>query len=215
MTQSILDQFYEIGIIPVLEIDSVQGAVPLAEALLAGGLPVAEVTMRTGAAVESIHLIANEVPQIMVGAGTVTSRDQAEAARDAGAQYLVSPGIVEEVVVWAQENQIPMIAGAVTPTEIMHGIRLGLHVLKFFPAETMGGLKAIESMSDPFPGVRFIPTGGIRPENASRYLQHERIHAVGGSWMAKRQMIAEGNFDEIKRLAKEASNIVKQSRTLS
>lgn len=215
MTQSILDQFYEIGIIPVLEIDSVQGAVPLAEALLAGGLPVAEVTMRTGAAVESIHLIANEVPQIMVGAGTVTSRDQAEAARDAGAQYLVSPGIVEEVVVWAQENQIPMIAGAVTPTEIMHGIRLGLHVLKFFPAETMGGLKAIESMSDPFPGVRFIPTGGIRPENASQYLQHERIHAVGGSWMAKRQMIAEGNFDEIKRLAKEASNIVKQSRTLS
>lgn len=215
MTQSILDQFYEIGIIPVLEIDSVQGAVPLAEALLAGGLPVAEVTMRTGAAVESIHLIANEVPQIMVGAGTVTSRDQAEAARDAGAQFLVSPGIVEEVVVWAQENQIPMIAGAVTPTEIMHGIRLGLHVLKFFPAETMGGLKAIESMSDPFPGVRFIPTGGIRPENASQYLQHERIHAVGGSWMAKRQMIAEGNFDEIKRLAKEASNIVKQSRTLS
>ena len=215
MTQSILDQFYEIGIIPVLEIDSVQGAVPLAEALLAGGLPVAEVTMRTGAAVESIQIIANEVPQIMVGAGTVTSRDQAEAARDAGAQYLVSPGIVEEVVVWAQENQIPMIAGAVTPTEIMHGIRLGLHVLKFFPAETMGGLKAIESMSDPFPGVRFIPTGGIRPENASQYLQHERIHAVGGSWMAKRQMIAEGNFDEIKRLAKEASNIVKQSRTLS
>ncbi len=215
MTQSILDQFYEIGIIPVLEIDSVQGAVPLAEALLAGGLPVAEVTMRTGAAVESIRIIANEVPQIMVGAGTVTSRDQAEAARDAGAQYLVSPGIVEEVVVWAQENQIPMIAGAVTPTEIMHGIRLGLHVLKFFPAETMGGLKAIESMSDPFPGVRFIPTGGIRPENASQYLQHERIHAVGGSWMAKRQMIAEGNFDEIKRLAKEASNIVKQSRTLS
>ena len=215
MTQSILDQFYEIGIIPVLEIDSVQGAVPLAEALLAGGLPVAEVTMRTGAAVESIRIIANEVPQIMVGAGTVTSRDQAEAARDAGAQYLVSPGIVEEVVVWAQENQIPMIAGAVTPTEIMHGIRLGLHVLKFFPAETMGGLKAIESMSDPFPGVRFIPTGGIRPENACQYLQHERIHAVGGSWMAKRQMIAEGNFDEIKRLAKEASNIVKQSRTLS
>lgn len=215
MTQSILDQFYEIGIIPVLEIDSVQGAVPLAEALLAGGLPVAEVTMRTGAAVESIRIIANEVPQIMVGAGTVTSRDQAEAARDAGAQFLVSPGIVEEVVVWAQENQIPMIAGAVTPTEIMHGIRLGLHVLKFFPAETMGGLKAIESMSDPFPGVRFIPTGGIRPENASQYLQHERIHAVGGSWMAKRQMIAEGNFDEIKRLAKEASNIVKQSRTLS
>ena len=215
MTQSILDQFYEIGIIPVLEIDSVQGAVPLAEALLAGGLPVAEVTMRTGAAVESIQIIANEVPQIMVGAGTVTSRDQAEAARDAGAQFLVSPGIVEEVVVWAQENQIPMIAGAVTPTEIMHGIRLGLHVLKFFPAETMGGLKAIESMSDPFPGVRFIPTGGIRPENAGQYLQHERIHAVGGSWMAKRQMIAEGNFDEIKRLAKEASNIVKQSRTLS
>ncbi|HSL28984.1 MAG TPA: bifunctional 4-hydroxy-2-oxoglutarate aldolase/2-dehydro-3-deoxy-phosphogluconate aldolase [Anaerolineales bacterium] len=215
MTQSIFDQFYKIGIIPVLEIDSVQRAIPLAEALLAGGLPVAEITMRTEAALESIQVVANAVPQVIVGAGTVLSREQAEAARAAGAQFLVSPGIVEEVVTWAQESRIPLIAGAVTPTEMMHGIRLGLDILKFFPAETMGGLKAIQSMSDPFPQLRFIPTGGIRPENAGQYLQHEKIHAVGGSWMAKRQMIAEGKFNEIERLAKEASYIVKQIRTPS
>lgn len=215
MTQSIFDQFYKIGIIPVLEIDSVQRAIPLAEALLAGGLPVAEITMRTEAALESIQVVANAVPQVIVGAGTVLSREQAEAARAAGAQFLVSPGIVEEVVTWAQESRIPLIAGAVTPTEMMHGIRLGLDILKFFPAETMGGLKAIQSMSDPFPELRFIPTGGIRPENAGQYLQHEKIHAVGGSWMAKRQMIAEGKFNEIERLAKEASYIVKQIRTPS
>ncbi|HET6822620.1 MAG TPA: bifunctional 4-hydroxy-2-oxoglutarate aldolase/2-dehydro-3-deoxy-phosphogluconate aldolase, partial [Anaerolineales bacterium] len=200
------------GVIPVLEIDSVERAKPLAEALLAGGLPVAEVTLRTGAALESIRIMAREVPDVLVGAGTVLNRNQAEAARDAGAQFLVSPGLVEEVVLGAQENQIPILAGAVTPTEMIHAINLGLNILKFFPAETVGGLNAIKAMSDPFPQLRFIPTGGIRLENLTEYLQMERIYAVGGSWMAKRQMIAGGKFDEITRLAKEASGIVKNIR---
>lgn len=209
---SIFDDFYKIGVIPVLEIDSVEHAKPLAEALLEGGLPVAEVTLRTDTALDSIRIMAREAPDVLVGAGTVLNRNQAEAARDAGAQFLVSPGIVEEVVRWAQENQIPILAGTVTPTEMIHAINLGLNILKFFPAETVGGLKAIKAMSDPFPQLRFIPTGGIRLANLTEYLQMEKIYAIGGSWMAKRQMIAEGKFNDITRLAQEASGIVKNIR---
>jgi 2-dehydro-3-deoxyphosphogluconate aldolase/(4S)-4-hydroxy-2-oxoglutarate aldolase len=212
MTSSLFNRFYEIGVIPVLEIDSAQRANPLAEALLAGGLPVAEVTLRTDAALESIRVIAREATDVIVGAGTVINREQAQAARDAGAQFLVSPGMVEDVVVWAQGNQIPILAGAVTPTEMIRAINMGLDLLKFFPAGTMGGLKAIKSISDPFPQLSFIPTGGIRLENLTEYLQMKKIHAVGGSWMAKRRMIADGRFDEIKRMAKEASKIVSQVR---
>ena len=212
MKHSIFDHFYKTGVIPVLEIDSALHAKPLAESLRAGGLPIAEITLRTRAALESIRLIAREIPDVIVGAGTVISREQAQAAHEAGAQFLVTPGMVEEVVVWSQEHEVPILAGAVTPTEMIRGIHLGLDLLKFFPAETMGGLKAIKALSDPFPQLRFIPTGGVKVENLADYLQMEKIHAVGGSWMAKRQMIADGNFDEITRLAKEASELVKQIR---
>jgi 2-dehydro-3-deoxyphosphogluconate aldolase/(4S)-4-hydroxy-2-oxoglutarate aldolase len=213
MSNSIFDEFHKVGIIPVLEIDRAETAVPLAEALLAGELPLAEVTFRTEAALESIRRIANGVPGVLVGAGTVINREQVEAARDAGAQFLVSPGMVEEVVVWAQLHLLPILPGAVTPSEMIRGINLGLNILKFFPAETMGGLNAIKALSDPFPQLRFIPTGGINQSNLEEYLQMEKIYAVGGSWMAKRQMIAEGQFDEIRRLAKAASDLVKGVRT--
>jgi 2-dehydro-3-deoxyphosphogluconate aldolase / (4S)-4-hydroxy-2-oxoglutarate aldolase len=212
MQDFVFDQFYRIGVIPVLEIDSAQRAKPLAEALHSGGLPVAEVTLRTEAALESIRVIAREVVDVLVGAGTVINQEQAKAAVEAGAQFIVCPGMAEDVVLWARTNQIPVLAAAITPTEMIHGIRLGLNILKFFPAETMGGLKAIHSMSDPFPQLRFIPTGGIRLGNAAQYLQHPKIQAVGGSWVAKRQTIADGKFDEIKRMAKEASNLVKRVR---
>lgn len=209
---SIFNRFHTIGIIPVIEIDSADRARPLAESLFAGGLPIAEITLRTDAALESIRIVARDVPDVIVGAGTVINREQAQAARDAGAQFLVSPGMAEEVVVWAQENRIPILAGAVTPTEIIRGLNLGLNLLKFFPSETLGGLIAIKAISDPFPQVRFIPTGGIRPENVAEYLQMEKIHAVGGSWMAKRVLIAEGKFDEIQKMSTEASEIVKRIR---
>jgi 2-dehydro-3-deoxyphosphogluconate aldolase/(4S)-4-hydroxy-2-oxoglutarate aldolase len=212
MQQPIFDRFYNIGVIPVLEIDSAQRAKPLAEALLAGGLPVAEVTMRTDAALESIRVMSRDVSEVIVGAGTVIDREQAQAACEAGAQFLVSPGLVEDVVLWAQANQIPILAGAVTPTEMIRAIHLGLAILKFFPAEAVGGLSAIKAMSDPFPQLRFIPTGGIGPQNLAEYLQMKRIHAVGGSWMAKRHLIADGKFDEIGRMAKEASELVRQVR---
>lgn len=212
MKYSIFDHFYKIGVIPVLEIDSALHAKPLAESLINGGLPIAEITLRTDAALESIGVIASDVPEVIVGAGTVINREQAQAARAAGARFLVTPGMVEEVVVWAQKNEVPILAGAVTPTEMIRGINLGLEILKFFPAETVGGLKAIKALSDPFPQLRFIPTGGVKLENLAEYLQTEKIHAVGGSWMAKRQMIADGKFDEITRMASEASGVVRQIR---
>ena len=212
MNDFIFNSFYKIGIIPVIEIDSTQRARPLAESLLMGGLPVAEVTLRTEAALESIRIIAREVREVIVGAGTVINREQAEASVEAGAQFLVSPGMVEEVVVWARENQIPMLAGALTPTEMIRGINFGLNILKFFPSETMGGIKTLRALSDPFPQLHFVPTGGIRLENVADYLQMEKVHAVGGSWMARRQMVADGRFDEITHMAKEASDLVKQIR---
>lgn len=212
MRHSIFDYFYRIGVIPVLEIDSVHRAKPLAQSLLAGGLPVAEVTLRTDGALESIEIIARDAPEVIVGAGTVMNLEQARTAREAGAQFLVSPGLVEDVIIWARMNQIPILAGAVTPTEMMRGIHLGLDVLKFFPSEVLGGLKAIQAISGPFPQLRFVPTGGIRLEHVTEYLRVENILAVGGSWMAKRQMIAKGKFDEITYMAKQASDIVKQIR---
>ena len=212
MPHAIFDYFYQVGIIPVLEIDAADHAKPLAEALLRGGLSTAEVTLRTDAALDSIRRIARDLPEVIVGAGTVITREQAEAAREAGAQFLVSPGMVEQVVLWAHENQMPILPGAVTPTEMVRGLNLGLNLLKFFPSEAMGGLAALKAMSDPFPHLRFIPTGGVELENAAEYLQHPKIHAIGGSWMAKRQMIAEGRFDQITRLAKEASDLVKPIR---
>jgi 2-dehydro-3-deoxyphosphogluconate aldolase/(4S)-4-hydroxy-2-oxoglutarate aldolase len=212
MNSPIFDTFHTIGIIPVLEIDHAANAVPLAEALLAGGLPIAEVTLRTEAAMDSIRSISHEAPDVIVGAGTVLNQQQAETAREAGAQFLVSPGMSEDVVIWAQEMQIPILAGAVTPSEMMRCMQLGLNILKFFPAETMGGLKAIKAMSDPFPRLRFIPTGGVKQDNLAEYLRSEKIHAVGGSWMAKRQMIADKHFDEITRMAREARSLVQQIR---
>lgn len=212
MKHLIFDDFHQVGIIPVLEIDSVDRAAPVAEALRAGGLPIAEVTLRTESALGAIAAIARDVTDVIVGAGTVLNREQAQAAQEAGARFIVCPGMIEEVVVWAQEHQVPVLAGAVTPTEMIRGIQLGLNILKFFPSETMGGLSAIKAMSDPFPQLRFIPTGGVKLENAAQYLQHPRIHAIGGSWMAKRQMIADGQFDEITRMTKEASDLVRKVR---
>jgi 2-dehydro-3-deoxyphosphogluconate aldolase / (4S)-4-hydroxy-2-oxoglutarate aldolase len=212
MYSLIFERFRQIGIIPVLEIDSAHHAKPLAESLLGGGLSVAEVTLRTDAALESIEIIARDAAEVLVGAGTVINLEQAKAAWEAGAQFLVTPGMVKEIVVWARENQIPILAGALTPTEMIRGLNLGLTLLKFFPSEIMGGLKALKAFSDPFPQLRFIPTGGIGLENLAEYLQMEKVHAVGGSWMAKRQMIAEGKFHEITRMSKEASDVVKQIR---
>lgn len=209
---NITDQIYKAGVIPVVEIDNAINALPLAQALTHGGLPICEITLRTSAAIPAIYKITQETREILVGAGTVTNQEQALLAVNAGAKFLVSPGLAEDVARWAIENNIPYFPGTITPTEIMRAINLGLKILKFFPAETIGGIKAIKAMSDPFPGIKFIPTGGIRLENMREYLQDDRIFAVGGSWMCKRSFISEGKFSEIEKSARQAVTIVQETR---
>ena len=207
-----LTQIYNTGVIPVVEIDHATHAIPLAETLLKGGLSVCEITLRTSAALMAIQSVAQNQPDMLVGAGTVLNREQSRSAFEAGAKFLVSPGLSEDVALFAMENNLPYFPGTITPSEIMRAIQLGLAILKFFPAEAMGGIKTIKAMSDPFPGITFIPTGGIRQDNLAEYLRDPRIHAVGGSWMCKRGSIADGKFNEIENLAHQAALTVQETR---
>lgn len=190
-------------IIPVVAIDDASQAVPLAEALLAGGLPCAEVTFRTDAAVDAIRAIAG-VEKMLVGAGTVLNTEQARRAVEAGAQFVVSPGFNPEVVGYCVENGIPITPGVCTPTDIEGALYFNLDVLKFFPAEAFGGLKTLKAMSAPYGMVQFIPTGGINVGNLKTYLDFPKVLACGGSWMVKSDLIKAGKFDEIERLTAEA-----------
>jgi len=186
-------------VIPVVVIHKPEHALPLCDALLEGGIHLMEITLRTDAALPAIREILTERPKMQVGAGTVLNIRQAKQALDLGCQFLVSPGLDEELVDWAAMSSIPILAGAVTPSEIMHGINLGLDIFKFFPSEVMGGIQTIKAISDPFPQVKFIPTGGINSENVLKYLQEKMVFAVGGSWMVKTEWIANGEFSRITR----------------
>jgi 2-dehydro-3-deoxyphosphogluconate aldolase / (4S)-4-hydroxy-2-oxoglutarate aldolase len=201
-----------IGLVPVITIESPRDAVPLAEALLDGGIGCAEVTFRTPAAGEAIHGISSTCRELLVGAGTVLTVEQAEQATQAGAQYVVAPGLDPAVVGWCQEHKVPVIPGVVTPTEISMALARGLSLLKFFPAEAMGGVQTLRALSAPFAGVRFIPTGGITVANLPQYLALPNVAACGGSWMAKEGMISAGKFTEIARLSRQARAIVRQVR---
>lgn len=212
MFSDFFEKVYFIGIIPVIEIDNADHALPLAEALLLGGLPFAEITMRTDAAINSIQKIAERIPDFIVGAGTVINQEQAKAAIGAGAQFIVSPGFSQNVYTITKENVIPMIPGVITSTEVINAIDQGLKYLKFFPSESMGGLKTIKSITAPFPGIRLIPTGGINIQNLRDYLQTDRVHAVGGSWMANRKSIKECRFDQITQNTRDAMKIISQIR---
>jgi 2-dehydro-3-deoxyphosphogluconate aldolase / (4S)-4-hydroxy-2-oxoglutarate aldolase len=201
-----------IGLVPVITIDSPRDAVPLAEALLDGGIGCAEVTFRTPSAAEVIHEISSACGELLVGAGTVLTVAQAKEATHAGAQYLVAPGFDPAVVGWCQAHNVPMIPGVATPTEISVALARGLSLLKFFPAEAMGGVQMLRALSAPFAGVRFIPTGGITAANLPRYLALPNVAACGGSWMASEDMISAGKFTEIARLSGQARAIVRQAR---
>ncbi|MFN7035040.1 MAG: bifunctional 4-hydroxy-2-oxoglutarate aldolase/2-dehydro-3-deoxy-phosphogluconate aldolase [Bellilinea sp.] len=196
------------GIIPVVEMDDLNRAEALAGALIEAGLPLVEITLRTPVAIPAIQRIRQTYPGILLAAGTILTLEQAKQAAGAGADFLVSPGLPQDAVEWALHEGIPFLPGAVTPNEILQGLRLGIEVFKFFPAETMGGIAAIKAVSDPFPNVRFIPTGGIQTDNLAAYLSHQRVLAVGGSWLAKRQWIAAGQFDQIKAQVKSALRVV-------
>lgn len=200
------------GVVPVVALEREEDAPALMQALCEGGLPIAEVTFRTAAAEAAIRRIAKEFPQVCVGAGTVLTVEQAERALAAGAKFIVSPGFSRELVLYCQKRQIPVFPGGVTPTEIMQILEMGIRVVKFFPAQDMGGLEAIKALAAPFPGVRFMPTGGINEKNLREYLQNPKIAACGGSWMVSKALIEAGDFDTIRRKTAEAAAIVKEVR---
>lgn len=198
----------EFKIIPVVALEDSKDAVSLAEALIAGKLPIAEITFRTDAAEESIYLISQAFPEFLVGAGTVTTIDQAKIAKKAGAKFIVTPGFSREITEYAISNDIPIFPGVCTPTELMMLIEYNLTIAKFFPASQYGGVNTIKALSGPFPQMRFMPTGGVGPENIKEYLANQNVIACGGSWMVKSTLIKEGRFDEIEKIAREAVELV-------
>lgn len=200
------------GVIPVVVLEDAANAVPLAKALLAGGINICEITFRTAAAEEAIRQIALNVPDMIVGAGTVITKEQAKAATDAGAKFIVSPGSDLEVIRYAKELGVYMLPGAVTPTEVMQLIKEDIKVIKFFPAENYGGLKTIKALSAPFPNIKFVPTSGVSLSNLTAYLEFDKIAAVGGSWLCTKDLITNGKWDEITKLSKEAMDIFRTVR---
>ena len=198
-------------IVPVVVLDDAADAGPLAAALVAGGLPVAEITLRTGAAREAIRVMADR-GDVLVGAGTVLTPRQVDDAVAAGASFVVSPGFSRAVVDRCAEHGVLALPGAVTATEIQAVLEAGLTLAKFFPAGTSGGPAAIRALAAPFAGLKFVPTGGVGPDNLGEYLAISAVAAVGGSWMVPRQMVAQGGFDEVTRLAREAMALVAPAR---
>ena len=197
------DEMFAVRIVPVVVLQDAKDAEPLGRALMAGGLPVAEVTFRTAAAADSIRAMS-AVEGLIVGAGTVLTPDQVAQAVAAGAQFIVSPGLRRDVVLAAQAAGIPVLPGAVTPSEIMAAQELGLDTVKFFPANVYGGAAAIKALSAPFGGIRFVPTGGVSASNISEYLSLGCVPAVGGSWMVPVDAIREGAFSEVSELCRDA-----------
>jgi len=200
----ILERIGELGIVPVVKIEKAEDALPLGRALLDGDLPIAEITFRTSAAEESIKILTKDLPNLLVGAGTVLTVEQAKKAVSAGAKFIVSPGFNPRVVDNCIENSIPVTPGINNPTQIEMALGRGIEVVKYFPAEASGGLPLLKSMSAPYTGIKFIPTGGINQNNLCSYLSNNKVLACGGSWMVKADLISSGNFAEITRLSKEA-----------
>ncbi|MCD7737718.1 MAG: bifunctional 4-hydroxy-2-oxoglutarate aldolase/2-dehydro-3-deoxy-phosphogluconate aldolase [Lachnospiraceae bacterium] len=200
----VLQKLNNIGIVPVVVINKVEDAVPLAKALCAGGLPCAEVTFRTAAARDAIKAMTEACPEMVVGAGTVLNAEQVDAAVEAGATFIVSPGLNPKTVKYCQEKGVPITPGTSSPSDIEQAIELGLEVVKFFPAEQSGGLAKIKAMAAPYVNMKFMPTGGINAKNLNDYLSFPKIIACGGSWMVPAKLVDEGKFDEIERLTREA-----------
>ena len=209
---TIFEKFSKIGIIPVVVLEDAKDAEPLGKALMEGGLPCAEVTFRTAAAEEAIKIMTEKLPDMLVGAGTVLTTEQADRAIAAGAKFIVSPGLNPDVVAHCVKKGIPVTPGTCTPTDVEKALTFGLDVVKFFPAEPAGGLDFIKAIAAPYVGVKFMPTGGINANNVRDYLKYDRIIACGGSWMVKGDLIKAGNFEKIKELTAEAAGIVKEIR---
>ena len=196
-------------VVPVVVIDDAKDAVPTAKAMAAGGIDVMEITFRTAAAPDAIKAVAENCPDVLVGAGTIINVEQAKLAVEMGAKFIVSPGFSDEVVGWCVENNIPVAPGCVTPTEIMGALKHGLKMVKFFPANVYGGLNAMKNLAAPFVGLKFLPTGGVNSANIKEYIDTPFIHAVGGSWVCPKADIVAGNWDKITALCIEARKAAK------
>jgi len=207
-----VEQVAACGVVPVVVLEDAEKAVPTAKALLKGGINAMEITFRTAAAKDSIARVAAEVPEMIVGAGTVVNVQQVHDAVEAGAKFVVSPGSDGEVIAEAMKLGVPITPGVVTPSEIMLGLKLGVKVFKFFPAESYGGLKTIKALSGPFPQIKFLPTGGINQNNAAEYFKNPKILAVGGSWMVSKDMINAGEYDAIAEKSRAATDLFKEIR---
>lgn len=209
-SEAVFKRFEEVGIIPVVVLNDAKDAEPLGRALMEGGLPAAEVTFRTDAAEESIRIMSENFPDMLVGAGTVLTTDQVDRAVKAGAKFIVSPGFDKEVVEYCLSKDIPVCPGTQTASEMIQAIKLGLTHVKFFPAENAGGLKMIKAIGAALASLKFMPTGGISASNVREYLESDKIFCCGGSWMVKGDMIKAGAFEEIKAKVSEAAAIVKE-----
>ena len=201
---TVLERLASSIVVPVVVIDDAKDAIPTAKAMAAGGVDVMEITFRTAAAPDAIKAVSENCPDMLVGAGTVLSMEQCKQAIEMGAKFIVSPGFDPEIVSWCIENNIPVAPGCVTPTEITAALKMGLKVLKFFPANVYGGLNAMKNLAAPFVGIKFMPTGGINSANIREYIDAPFIHAVGGSWVCPKADIAAGNFEKITALCAEA-----------
>ena len=210
--EAVFKKFEEIGIIPVVVLNDVKDAEPLGKCLVEGGLPAAEVTFRTDAAEESIRIMSEKYPELLVGAGTVLTTDQVDRAAAAGAKFIVSPGFDPVVVKYCLERDIPVCPGTQSPSEMIAAMNLGLDHVKFFPAELSGGLKMIKAITAALTTLKVMPTGGISASNVTEYLQSSKIFCAGGSWMVKGDMIKAGQWDEITAKVREAAAIVKSVR---
>ena len=202
--KDLAERFHEVGVVPVVVLEDVKDAVPLAQALVEGGLPCAEVTFRTAA--------AEEFPEMLVGAGTVLTTEQVDAAVKAGAKFIVSPGFDPEIVDYCLKKEIPVLPGCISPSEVAQAVKRGLKTVKFFPAEQAGGVAMIKAMAAPYTGIKFMPTGGINAKNLEDYLSFDKIVCCGGSWMVKGELVKAGAFDKIKELTAEARNLVESIR---
>ena len=203
------------GIVPVIAIDSPDAAIPLADALAEGGLPVAEITFRTAAAAAAIEKISSQRPDILVGAGTVLTVENLKAAKECGAKFAVAPGVNRDIVIASQEIGLPLAPGVATPSDIEAGLSLGCKLLKFFPSEALGGVAMIKALAAPYrhTGVRFVPTGGVNTGNLESYLSLPVVAAVGGTWIAKQDDLQQGKWQEIRDRCQAAVEIVARIRS--
>ena len=206
---NVLERLANSIVVPVVVLDKVEDAVPTAKAMAAGGVDTMEITFRTACAPEAIKAVADNCPDVLVGAGTIVNLEQCKLAVQMGAKFIVSPGFSEEVVAWCVENNIPVAPGCVTPTEIMGALKHGLKMVKFFPANVYGGLNAMKNLAAPFVGMKFLPTGGVNSANIKEYIDAPFIHAVGGSWVCPKAEIAAGNWEKITQLCADARKAAK------